>query len=116
MLVLEPEVWLLDEPTSALDTAGRTLVHALMRREAARGAAVVVASEDMDGLMGTADRLLIFGEGRVVLDGTPDTLLRGDAIWQAGAASTTIAGLARAAAVGSPRPLTVDEGLAQWAR
>ena len=51
MLVLEPELWLLDEPTSALDAAGRALVHRLMRSEAARGAAIVIASEDTDGLL-----------------------------------------------------------------
>ena len=116
MLVLSPELWLLDEPTSALDAAGRTLVHALLRAEAARGAAVVIASEDADGLAGVADRLVVFEAGRPVLDGAPDALLRGDAVWTAGAGSTTIAALGRAAGTTAPRPLTVDEGAARWAR
>jgi energy-coupling factor transporter ATP-binding protein EcfA2 len=116
MLVLEPELWLLDEPTSALDAAGRTMMHALLRAEAARGAAVVIASEDADGLAGVADRLVVFEAGRPVLDGRPDELLRGDAVWDAGGGSTTIAGLGRAAGTLAPRPLTALEGAARWAR
>jgi energy-coupling factor transporter ATP-binding protein EcfA2 len=116
MLVLEPDLWLLDEPTSALDTAGRRLVHDLLRAESARGAAVVIASEDADGLAAVADRLVVFEAGRPVLDGRPDLLLRGEPVWEAGAASTTIAALARAAGVDGPRPLTVAEGVARWAR
>jgi len=116
MLALEPELWLLDEPTSALDTAGRALVHALMRREAARGAAVVVASEDTDGLHSVAETLIVFTNGRPALRGPPREVLRGEQVWSAGAASTAIAGLARAAGHAAPRPLTVDEGVALWAR
>lgn len=115
MLVLEPELWLLDEPTSALDAAGRTLVHDLLRREAARGAAVVVASEDTGGLLPVADRLIVFAQGRPALAGTPGEILRGNEVWDAGAASTDIAGLSRAAGQGAPHPLTVDEGVARWA-
>lgn len=116
MLVLQPDLWLLDEPTSALDAPGRTLLHHLVRSEAARGAAVVVASEDADGLAGVADRLVVFEEGRPVLDGRPDVILRGDEVWKAGAGSTTIAELSRAAGHAGPRPLTVEEGVARWTR
>jgi energy-coupling factor transporter ATP-binding protein EcfA2 len=116
MLVLEPELWLLDEPTSALDSAGRRLVHELLRAESARGAAVVIASEDADGLATVADRLVVFEAGRPVLDGRPELHLRGETVWGSGAASTTIAALARAAGLDGPRPLTVDEGVRQWAR
>ncbi|HEX5003692.1 MAG TPA: ABC transporter ATP-binding protein [Gemmatimonadales bacterium] len=116
MLVLEPDLWLLDEPTSALDTTGRSLLHALLRSEAARGAAVVIASEDADGLHPAADRVLVFRQGRPVVEGAPDEVLRGDAIWAAGAGSTTVAALGRASGVASPRPLTVSEGVRRWAR
>ncbi|MEZ4411701.1 MAG: ABC transporter ATP-binding protein [Gemmatimonadales bacterium] len=116
MLVLEPELWLLDEPTSALDAAGRALVHGMMRREATRGAAVVIASEDADGLLAVADQLIVFAHGRPALDGPPRGILEGDQVWSAGAASTAIAGLARAVGSVAPYPLTVDEGVARWAR
>jgi len=116
MLVLRPALWLLDEPTSALDSAGRALLHDILRSEAARGAAVVVASEDADGLYAVADRLVVLSGGCAVLDGAPQDLLRGDAVWDAGVGSTTIGTLARVAGVDAPRPLTVDEGVARWTR
>ena len=116
MLVLQPELWLLDEPTSALDAAGRTLLHRLLRSEAARGAAVVIASEDADGLAGIADRLVVFEDGRPVLDGRCDAILRGEEIWRARAGSTAIAELSRAAGEAEPRPLMVEEGVARWTR
>jgi len=116
MLVLEPALWLLDEPTSALDAPGRALLHGLLRAEAARGAAVVIASEDADGLASVADHLVVFESGQVAMQGEPDALLRGEALWTAGAASTTIAALARATGMPSPRPVTVEEGVARWSR
>lgn len=116
MLVLAPELWLLDEPASALDASGRALLHRLLRTEAERGSAIVVASEDADGLAAVADRLVVFEGGRPVLEGSPDTVLRGDPVWEAGAGSTTIAALARAADLAPPRPLTVSEGVTRWAR
>lgn len=116
MLILEPELWLLDEPTSALDSAGRSLLHGLLRSEAARGAAVVIASEDVEGLLPVADRLVVFAQGRPVVEGSPDAVLRGDLLWDAGAASTSIAALAQLVGVAAPRPLTVDEGVALWTR
>jgi energy-coupling factor transporter ATP-binding protein EcfA2 len=116
MLVLEPELWLLDEPASALDLDGRARLHRLLRSEVARGAAVVVASEDADGLAAIADRLVVLASGRAVLEGPPVELLRGDRIWEAGTGSTSVGTLARAAGVPAPRPLTVEEGVQRWTR
>ena len=116
MLVLSPELWLLDEPTSALDVAGRALLYRVLRAEAARGATVVVASEDADGLASVADRLIVFETGRPIVEGSPDAVLRGDLVWEAGAGSTTVAALSRAAGHAAPRPLTVEEGVVRWAR
>jgi len=116
MLVLAPELWLLDEPTSALDAAGRGLVHRLLREEAARGATVVIASEDSDGLLPVADSLVVFETGHVGIRGKPEVVLRDEDIWRSGGGSTTIASLARAVGVRATRPLTVEEGVALWTR
>ena len=123
MLVLSPGLWLLDEPASALDRAGRAAVAGVLRAEADRGAAVVIASEDADTMAPLADRMIVLDQGRIALDGEPRDILAGDALWRHAAGSTSVANLARSAAallevvpasLRPPYPLTVEEGLARW--
>lgn len=64
--LVRPKVLLLDQPTRGLDTAGRSEVHALLRRFVAGGLAVLVASDDLGELLGLSDRLLVLRGGRLV--------------------------------------------------
>lgn len=121
MAVLQPKVWLLDEPASSLDQSGRIRTYELFRAEADAGAIVILASEDADALSTVADRVIVLNEGRPVLDGAPGVVLAGEAIWDRGPGSTSVAGLARAAGrlvesplLAAPYPVTVAEGLARW--
>ena len=120
MLVLDPAIWLLDDPAAPLDVAGRAVVGRLFRSEAARGATLIVASEDADLLAPVSDRLLVLRQGRVVLDGPPAALLQGEEVWDAGAGSTSIAALAREVRTlapdlaAPPYPLTVETGVSRW--
>lgn len=63
-LAVEPDVLLADEPTSELDEANRDLVVAELRREADRGAIVVVATHDPE-VADLCDEELHLVEGRV---------------------------------------------------
>lgn len=121
MLVLRPEVWLLDEPAAELDPTGRERLYDLLREEAARGAAVIIASEDADGLVATVDRCVVLDGGMVVLDDAPGAILADERVWDIGAGSTTVAAVARAAraladapALAAPYPLTVEDGIDRW--
>ena len=126
MFALEPDVWLLDEAGSALDPAGRRRLGELIVAESRRGALVVVASEDVEGMAGVADRLVVLGHGRIVSDTEPRSLLASESAWALGIGSTGTAELARAAArvagrdVGGrltqPYPLDPVEGVARWTR
>ena len=70
-LVVEPEVLLADEPTSELDETNRDLVLAELRREADRGAVVVVATHD-PLVVEACDAHIALDEGRVVsIGGAP---------------------------------------------
>jgi ABC-type lipoprotein export system ATPase subunit len=68
-LVARPEVVLVDEPTSALDGELRDLVVRLLREEAARGAAVLVATHD-PAIADWSDRVLLLHDG-VLAEGEP---------------------------------------------
>ncbi len=65
-LALEPELLILDEPFTALDRAGQSLLVELLRAEAKRGAAVLLASHDIDILAGLVDRAALLEGGVIV--------------------------------------------------
>lgn len=121
MLALGPDLWVLDEPASALDPAWRARLYTLLRHEAERGAAVLLASEDADGLAELAHRVVVLAEGTIRLDGPPRRLLAGADVWEHGPGGTSVAAVARAAAALSPSPrlaapwpLTPAEAEARW--
>ncbi|HEU4569739.1 MAG TPA: energy-coupling factor ABC transporter ATP-binding protein [Gemmatimonadales bacterium] len=123
MLVLEPVAWFLDEPTSALDGEGRALVRALLAAEAARGAAVLLATEDAELGLAVAHEMVLLTEGSAVARGAPDDLLGTELMWAIGAGSTGVAELARLAALRGPvrhprlrppYPLTFEAAVERW--
>ena len=73
-LVARPDWLLLDEPVANLDPWHRLDIMALLAREAARGAGVVVALHDLN-LAARCDRVLLMHDGAVVGDGAPADVL-----------------------------------------
>jgi energy-coupling factor transporter ATP-binding protein EcfA2 len=69
LLVQAPQLLALDEPTVSLDRTGLELLAAAVGEEAERGAAVVMATHDLDFAYRTCSRLLVLSEGRLVADG-----------------------------------------------
>lgn len=61
----EPRVLLLDEPTRGVDVGAKAEVHALLDELARRGAAIVVASSEMEEILAVADRVLVLHDGAV---------------------------------------------------
>jgi putative ABC transport system ATP-binding protein len=71
-----PEAILLDEPTSALDAAARDGVERLLRGiMAERSLACVLVSHDRGQVRRLAHRVIVFEEGRVARQGTPEEAL-----------------------------------------
>jgi len=58
-------VFLLDEPTCGIDVRSKAEIYDLIRQLAAGGAAVVVASSEMEELLGLSDRVLVMHRGRI---------------------------------------------------
>ncbi len=84
LVARRPALWLLDEPHGGLDAAGRRLLGELVAEAAAGGAAVLVASHELDVVATMADRLVVMAGGRAVEE-APGQL-------EAGAAETARAG------------------------
>jgi len=64
-LATSPRVLLLDEPTKGVDVGAKFEIHEIVRREAAKGLACLVASSDLPEILGLADRIVVMREGRV---------------------------------------------------
>ncbi len=62
----DPVVILCAYPTWGLDFAATSAVHAELRRRRSEGAAVLVASVDLDELLAICDRILVMQGGRIV--------------------------------------------------
>lgn len=81
-LVLDPEIVFLDEPTAGLDPIGAAafdeLVLTLTR---ALGLTVFLVTHDLDTLYAICDRIAVLAEGRVLVAGTIEDMLRVDHPW-----------------------------------
>jgi ABC-2 type transport system ATP-binding protein len=70
-LVHRPRVLLLDEPTNGLDPPTALRVRELLRREAQRGAAVLLSTHLLDMADRMCDRMWIIDRGRTIALGSP---------------------------------------------
>jgi energy-coupling factor transport system ATP-binding protein len=72
-----PGLVALDEPTRGMDRGRKNDLVALIDRLAADGAAVVVATHDVEFAAEFADRVVLLGEGVVIADGPSAEILSG---------------------------------------
>jgi ABC-type sugar transport system ATPase subunit len=63
----------LDEPTRGVDVAAKAEGHALLRKAAAKGAAVLVSSSELSEHRGLCDRILVMAHSRVVAEADTST-------------------------------------------
>ncbi len=73
-LVNAPDVLLLDEPTDGLDPVSAIAIRDLIRREADRGAAVLLTTHDMHEADDLSDRVAFINQGSILTIDTPDNL------------------------------------------
>jgi energy-coupling factor transport system ATP-binding protein len=69
ILVAEPEILLLDEPTRGLDYTNKEQLTALLDDLRRQGVTVVMATHDVELVARSADRVVILGDGQLVVDG-----------------------------------------------
>jgi energy-coupling factor transport system ATP-binding protein len=107
VIAMRPGVLVLDEPTAGLDPAGRqSILQNIRDYHAATGATVILVTHDMDEIARLADRILVFSQGRLVMDGTPGEVFSRDealtALHLAVPSATAIAGALRRRGVPLP--------------
>jgi energy-coupling factor transport system ATP-binding protein len=72
-----PGLIALDEPTRGMDRVRRDDLVALIGEMAARGAAVMVATHDVEFATACAERVVLLGDGVVIADGDVEEILSG---------------------------------------
>ncbi len=70
-----PELLLLDEPSPGLDYTSQLAYQKRVRELAGAGAAIVLASNQVDEVESLCDRVLFLHRGRVAAEGTPEELV-----------------------------------------
>jgi energy-coupling factor transporter ATP-binding protein EcfA2 len=103
----EPAVLALDEPTRGMDRHAKALLAQDLRRRAARGQAVLVATHDPEFACACAERAVLLADGRVIADGPAAELLAGG--WYFATETARILG-------GAGGALTPEQGAALLAR
>ena len=64
-LLAGARVFLLDEPTRGIDVGAKAEIYDMIRTLAGGGAAVLMASSELEELMGVADRIVVMHRGRI---------------------------------------------------
>jgi energy-coupling factor transport system ATP-binding protein len=72
-----PGLVCLDEPTRGMDRARKAELAGWAGELAVAGAAVVIATHEVEFAAGFADRVLLLGDGRLIADGPPEEVLSG---------------------------------------
>ena len=131
-LIGDPELIFLDEPTTGFDPSARRAAWDVIAGLRSLGKTVFLTTHYMDEAENLADRIAVIAAGRIVAEGTPQTLggrermsARITFTLPAGIANADLPGVLQAAntsasngrvVVESTRPLVEIGALAEWAR
>ncbi|MBK5289361.1 MAG: ABC transporter ATP-binding protein [Acidimicrobiia bacterium] len=73
-IIGSPEILFLDEPTTGFDPSARRQAWELVHRLRDLGTTVLLTTHYMDEAQELADRVIVIAAGRIIAEGTPDTI------------------------------------------
>jgi ABC-2 type transport system ATP-binding protein len=76
----DPEVLVLDEPTAGMDPEARRATRDLIAGLRGEGRTILLTTHDLGDVERLADRVAILARGRIVVDDTPESIMRGGAV------------------------------------
>lgn len=83
IIIMEPNILLFDEPTSSLDHKNIEVFESILNEEMKQGTTTLISTHDYDFIWKWADRILVFHEGEIVRDDTPERIFTDDALLKA---------------------------------
>jgi biotin transport system ATP-binding protein len=76
VLAMEPKVIVFDEPFSSLDYPGVCQVLAQILKLREMGRTILLSTHDLEKVVAHADRLVVLKDGRLILQGAPQTIVQ----------------------------------------
>jgi energy-coupling factor transport system ATP-binding protein len=75
VLAMDTSILILDEPTTGQDAYGIARLGTLIESCRCEGKTIIILSHDIDFVAENCDRVIVMGQGRVLLDGEPHHVL-----------------------------------------
>lgn len=80
IVVMDPSLMILDEPDAALDPRHSRIIDSIVDGLSGKGITVILSTHDVQRALLWADRVVIFDEGRIAGQGTPEEIFADDAL------------------------------------
>lgn len=79
-LLHSPKILFLDEPTIGLDAVSKIAVREFIKKQnKEHKTTVILTTHDMQDIEALASRVILIGKGKILMDGTLDDIINGDA-------------------------------------
>ena len=82
-LAAKPSMLLLDEPVSGMNATETHIFTELVRSIRDRGISILLVEHDMPMVMSVSDRIVVLNYGRIIAEGSPDTIRNHPAVIEA---------------------------------
>jgi cobalt/nickel transport system ATP-binding protein len=76
IVAMKPEVMIFDEPTASLDPLNTMMLEEVLLKLGAEGKTLLISTHDVDFTYRWAERVLVFGDGKIIADSTPLEVFR----------------------------------------
>lgn len=80
ILALDPEIIILDEPTAGQDFKHYTEIMEFLKKLNNEGVTILLITHDMHLMLEYCERSIVFTDGRVIADSTPEAVLTNDSL------------------------------------
>ena len=74
ILAMDCEIMIFDEPTASLDPANAKMLEEVLNQMGEDGRTILLSTHDVDFACRFADRILVFYDGRLISDGSPECI------------------------------------------
>lgn len=71
IIAMEPEIIIFDEPTAALDPLNAQMLEEVLQKMGQEGRTILLSTHDVDFAYRWAERVIVFCQGKVIVDDTP---------------------------------------------